>query len=134
MTPAEKLRVPILRSETMMYHALVIEDDYLAADYVAALAEIGGAKTSEIAQTEEAAVEAARKRRPDIILCDIRLDVGCGKAAVARIAAEIGSIPVIYVTGQPDACGQGDGVIAKPFHRDAFLAAFRKHAPASVDN
>lgn len=111
-----------------MCHALVIEDDYLAADYVAALAEIAGATTSEIAQTEEAAVEAARKRRPDIILCDVRVEVGCGRAAVTRIEAEIGSIRVIYVTGEPDACAQGDGVLAKPFHRDAFLDAFRRHA------
>jgi CheY-like chemotaxis protein len=114
----------------MMCHALVIEDDYLAADYVAALAEIAGATTSEIAQTEEAAVRAARRRRPDIILCDIRLEQGCGRAAVARIEAETGSIPVIYVTGEPEACGQG--VLAKPFHRDEFLDAFRKHASDSI--
>jgi CheY-like chemotaxis protein len=115
-----------------MCHALVIEDDYLAADYVAALAEIAGATTSEIAQTEEAAVEAARKRRPDIILCDVRLEIGCGRSAVTRIEAEIGCIPVIYVTGEPDACAQSDGVLAKPFHRDAFLHAFRRHASFSV--
>ncbi len=77
----------------MMCHALVIEDDYLAADYVAALAEVAGAATSEIAQTEGAAVEAARKGRPDIILCDVRLEAGCGRAAVARIEAEIGATP-----------------------------------------
>jgi CheY-like chemotaxis protein len=116
----------------MMCHALVIEDDYLAADYVAALAEIAGATTSDIAQTEEAAVEAARKRRPDIILCDVRLEAGCGRAAVARIEAKIGSIPVIYVTGEPDTCDQGESILAKPFHRDAFLDVFRKHTCAPV--
>lgn len=115
-----------------MCHALVIEDDYLAADYVAALAEIAGATTSEIAQTEDAAVEAARKCRPDIILCDVRLEAGCGRAAVKRIVAETGRIPVIYVTGAPDACAQADGVLAKPFHRDAFLEAFRRHASIPV--
>jgi DNA-binding response OmpR family regulator len=116
----------------MMCHALIIEDDYLVADYVAALAEIAGATSSEIAQTEVAALEAARKRRPDIILCDVRLEAGCGRAAVAKIEAEIGSVSVLYVTGEPEACEQGDGILAKPFHRDAFLDAFRKHASVSV--
>ncbi len=115
-----------------MCHALVIEDDYLAADYVAALAEIAGAKTSQIAQTEEAAVEAARRRRPDIILCDVRLEVGCGRTAVTRIEAEIGRTAVIYVTGELGACAQSDDVLAKPFHRDAFLDAFRRHASFSI--
>lgn len=118
-----------------MCHALVIEDDYLAADYIAALAELAGATSTEIAQTEDKAVAAALKQRPDIILCDVRLAQGCGQAAAFRIRAELGNIPILYVTGDPDACRStrdAEAVLSKPFERDAFIATFRRHAPPAA--
>lgn len=117
-----------------MCHALVIEDDYLAADYIAALAEMAGATSTAIAQTEDEAVASALKTRPDIILCDVRLAKGCGQAAAFKIRADLGQVPIVYVTGDPDACRStpyAKAVLQKPFERDAFIAAFHQHAPAA---
>jgi CheY-like chemotaxis protein len=117
-----------------MCHALVIEDDYLAADYIAALAEMAGATSTEIAQTEAEAIAAARRARPDVMLCDVRLADGCGQTAAFKIRAELGEISTLYVTGDPEACRSAPyakAVLPKPFERDAFIAAFREHASIS---
>jgi CheY-like chemotaxis protein len=118
-----------------MCHALVIEDDFLAADYIAALAELAGATSTAIATTEDAAVRAAAIARPDITLCDIRLADGCGRSAASRISADHGPIPTLFVTGEPGVSAttaDTSGVLAKPFERDAFIKAFQTHASLSA--
>ena len=114
-----------------MCHALVIEDDYLVADYIAALAEISGATSTAIASSEEEALKSAKSRRPSIILCDVRLDGGCELSAAKSIHERLGPIPVLYITGMPEDCPpslRASSVLTKPFSRNAFVAAFRKHA------
>jgi CheY-like chemotaxis protein len=114
-----------------MCHALVIEDDYLVADYIAALAEFSGATSTAIASTQEEALKSAKAKRPTVILCDVRLDEGCGPSAIGEILACLGPIPVLYITGIPEECPtshRAHSVLPKPFSRDAFVSAFRKHA------
>jgi CheY-like chemotaxis protein len=115
-------------------HALVIEDDYLAADYIAALAELAGATSTVIATTEDAAIRAAARVRPDIILCDIRLADG-GRSARLESTRIMDPSRLCLLTGGPGASANSagtSGVLAKPFEWDAFIKAFRTHASLST--
>jgi CheY-like chemotaxis protein len=117
-----------------MCHALIIEDDRLAADYFGALAEMSGATSLAIAATEERAVSLASARRPTVIVSDVRLAEGCGRRAVERIQAAIGPVAILFVTGHAAALDRIDGsppILAKPFLRDDFIAAFRRLALAA---
>lgn len=114
-----------------MCHALIIEDDFLAADYLGALAELSGAKSHVTTATEDQAVAAARARRPDIIVSDVRLGDGCGRRAVQRIHEALGPVTVMFVTGHTtfwDNEPQRPAILAKPFLRDEFVARFRSLA------
>jgi len=113
-----------------MCHALVIEDEFLIADYVAELAEEAGATSVDFAETERDAVQAARERKPDIILSDVNLLVGTGTSAIRKIREEFGHVPVIFITATPDACTrspqQSAIVLVKPIRQDDFMRAFSR--------
>lgn len=114
-----------------MCHALVIEDEFLIADYVAELAEEAGATSIAFAETECDAVVAARMRRPDIILSDVQLLVGTGPSAIHKIHHEIGPVPVIFITATPDACRShqpASAVLVKPIRHDDFIREFSRMA------
>jgi CheY-like chemotaxis protein len=78
-------------------HVLIIEDDLLTALYLGEILSGLGFDSHAIAMTEAEAVASARRRCPDLITADVRLQAGSGIAAVRTICAEK-SIPVIYVT------------------------------------
>lgn len=113
-----------------MCHALVIEDEFLIADYVAELAGEAGATSIDFAETERDAVAAARERRPDIILSDVNLLVGTGTSAIQKIREEFGHVPVIFITANPDACNGSPQtaaiVLVKPIRQEDFMRAFSR--------
>lgn len=114
-----------------MCHALVIEDEFLIADYVAELAGEAGATSVDFAETERDAVAAARERRPDIILSDVNLLVGSGPSAILKIHDELGDVPVIFITASPEAARlrQPSAVIlVKPIRQDEFFREFSRLA------
>lgn len=114
-----------------MCHALVIEDEFLIADYVAELAGEAGATSVDFAETERDAVAAARERRPDIILSDVNLLVGSGPSAIMKIQNEIGDVPVIFITATPDAARLRQPsavVLVKPIRQEDFFQAFSQLA------
>ncbi|MEQ8815781.1 MAG: response regulator [Thalassobaculum sp.] len=76
---------------------LVIEDEFLTAMELATVLEELGHAVCAIVDTEEEAVEAAARQRPDLITADVRLRSGDGIAAVGRITAAT-PVPVVYVT------------------------------------
>jgi CheY-like chemotaxis protein len=115
-----------------MCHVLIIEDEWMIAEHMAGLAEDAGATSIEVVTTEREAVEAARGRRPEIILSDVRLAEGTGPAAVAAIQCELGEIPVIFITGTPIECRPRSAsavVLTKPIDSAAVLSAFSRLAP-----
>ena len=115
-----------------MCHVLVIEDDFLIADYIVQLVEGAGATSVAQAVTEQDAVDEARRQRPSLIMSDVRLIEGTGPKAVQTILAELGPIPVIFVTGTPEVCGPCDGpavVLGKPIDERQILHHFRALAP-----
>ncbi len=87
-----------------MCHVLVIEDDWLIAEHIVHLAEEAGATSIAQADTQAGAIEAARGQRPEMILSDVKLLSGTGPLAVQEILAELGEIPVIFITGTPEDC------------------------------
>ena len=115
-----------------MCHVLVIEDDFLTADYLEDIAGRAGGTSVSTVTTEDGAIAAAHERRPDIILSDVRLACGTGPNAVAAIIARIGPTPVIFITGTPEDCthcGPPAVVLGKPIQENLVLAHFRRLAP-----
>jgi two-component system, response regulator PdtaR len=84
-----------------MCHVLIIEDDWIIADHMAQLVATAGAQSVDVAHTEDDAVAIAIHHPPALILSDVHLVTGSGPAAVARIMARLGCIPVVFVTGEP---------------------------------
>ncbi|WP_260600091.1 response regulator [Sphingomonas endolithica] len=116
-----------------MCHLLIIEDEWLIAEYLTYLAEQAGATSIATACTEDEAVEAARQRTPDIIFSDVKLLVGTGPGAVQTIFSALGEIPVIFITATPEACQpcEPPGVVLhKPVDPARVIDAFRRLAPA----
>lgn len=112
-----------------MCHVLIIEDEWFISEFLTELAEEAGATSVATAITEDEAVAAAREQTPSIILSDVSLQAGTGPHAVRTIMAEAGEIPVIFITGTPDACEPCDppGVIlCKPVHRSLVVETFRQ--------
>jgi CheY-like chemotaxis protein len=97
-------------------HVLVIEDEWLVAlDLEYVLREMGVTSVAVAASETEAVAEAARSR-PGLILADFQLAGGTGLEAVRCIRRQWGQVPVVYVTGTPEALqGETDQIIAKPF-------------------
>lgn len=115
-----------------MCHVLIIEDQWIVADHIARLAEDAGATSVVITATECDAMDAARERRPAIILSDVNLLEGTGPSAVAGVIAEHGSIPVIYITAMPadcEPCSAGVVILKKPVDEAELAVAFKRLAP-----
>jgi len=115
-----------------MCHVLVIEDDWLIADHIISLIEQAGATSYDQADSETDAVVAANAHVPDMIVSDVRLREGTGPLAVRRIIATYGEIPVMFITGTPEACEpceQPAVILNKPILESAVIDAFRKLAP-----
>lgn len=115
-----------------MCHLLIIEDEWLIADYVTHLAEQAGATSVATACTEDEAVQAAYERLPGIIISDVNLLAGTGPHAVQRIMSALGKIPVIFLTASPEACapcGSSSAILIKPIDPARLIETFRRLAP-----
>jgi CheY-like chemotaxis protein len=114
-----------------MCHVLIIEDDALAALDIRHTLEAAGATSFSFAASEREALEEARSRRPAVITSDVMLGDSSGVAAVRSIAAELGPVPIIFITGTPDHCDgcPARAVIEKPFDAGILASVFRDCAP-----
>ncbi|WP_242121989.1 response regulator [Sphingomonas lacusdianchii] len=111
-----------------MCHVLVIEDEWLLAEYISDIAERAGGTSFDTVATEAEAIEAARAHKPDIILSDVILAKGRGPRAVQAIFARCGEVPVIFITGTPadcHPCNPPGVVFGKPIDERRVIAAFR---------
>ncbi|MDH4414807.1 MAG: response regulator [Rhizobium sp.] len=77
---------------------LLAEDEPLISIFFAELLVEMGYEVCAIEVTEDAAVEAAARLRPDLLIVDRHLKQGSGIVAVARILQE-GPVPYIFMTG-----------------------------------
>jgi len=105
---------------------LVIEDDALIGMLLADLLEGMGHDVVAIAATEDAAVAAAERFRPNFMTVDARLRVGNGLAAVGRIERH-GAVPHVFISGGPFAPAQpGAIVLQKPFVERELVRAMHR--------
>jgi CheY-like chemotaxis protein len=107
---------------------VIVEDDLLFAQALAALVEDLGYQVVATADTEQGAVEVVNECRPQVVLMDVRLMGGSGLGAASTIR-QSSKVPIVFCTSHVDdgavqsavqALGN-TALIAKPFH-DAELA------------
>jgi CheY-like chemotaxis protein len=112
-----------------MCHVLIIEDHPMIAMLLQDALEDEGATSFAFAATQKDAVDLARQNRPAIITSDVNLLEGNGPAAVATIQAELGDVPVIFITATPSECkpcAPPGVVLLKPVNVHHVAAAFRQ--------
>jgi DNA-binding response OmpR family regulator len=105
---------------------LVIEDDALIGMLLADLLEGMGHDVVAIAATEDAAVAAAERFRPEFMTVDARLRDGNGVDAVGRIERH-GAVPHVFISGGlSDLARPGAIVLQKPFVEQELVRAMHR--------
>ena len=111
---------------------LIVEDEALVAMNMEMALGEAGFHVLGVVDTEYAAVQAAKRLKPAIVLMDITLRDGSGIAA-ARAIHGLGNSRIIFVSGNSDprtlqATGelQGSGFIRKPFVTERLAALVRQ--------
>ncbi len=108
---------------------LIIEDEAIIALDLEAIVEGMGHKVVGIARTREGASEIGLRHSPDLILADIQLaDKSSGIDAVNDLLAELGDVPVIFITAFPERLLTGERpepafLIAKPYTEEQVRTA-----------
>ena len=112
---------------------LLVEDEAIIAMLLAEVLEGMGYEVCAIEATEEDAVAAAFRCRPDLMVVDVRLGDGSGVSAVEKIL-RAGPVPHVFVSGDPSkvqALRPDAVVMQKPF-READLALAIQRALGAV--
>ncbi|MDD2861174.1 MAG: response regulator [Acidiphilium sp.] len=97
---------------------LVADDDEMIGPLIGDILGCLGHTVCAIVTTEDAAVVAAVRHRPNLIVMDSRLRPGDGIEAMDRIVALIGPVPHIFISGDLyDVCKRVPEAITlkKPF-------------------
>lgn len=127
MAPAPEVfcMTPVTDTRTTHRHALIIEDEMLIALEVESLLHDFGFDSCDIADNPADAMRCALAHKPDFVTADVRIFGGTGIDAMRAITAELGPIPHVYVTGNPDMiAGQTSApIVDKPLSRRALAAA-----------
>ncbi|WP_347267583.1 response regulator [Paracoccus sp. (in: a-proteobacteria)] len=116
-------------SRALCGKVMVIEDETIIAMDLKGIVQAMGHEVTGIARTHAAAVDLARQSRPDLILADIQLaDGSSGIDAVNELLAELGELPVIFVTAFPERLLTGDRpepafLISKPYAEEQVRSA-----------
>jgi CheY-like chemotaxis protein/DNA-directed RNA polymerase specialized sigma24 family protein len=106
---------------------LIIEDEPLIALDLQRILESLGHRVASIARTHQDALKATRRKKPGLVIADIRLaDGSSGLDAVNDILGSF-RVPVIFVTAYPERLATGQGpeptfLIPKPFREQAVKA------------
>lgn len=110
-------------AEQMATDVLIIEDEPMIALDLETIIETLGHNLLEVARTHSEAVEAAERRRPGLVLADIKLaDDSSGIDAVNEILGKM-EVPVIFITSYPERLLTGERpepafLITKPFRTE----------------
>jgi two-component system, response regulator PdtaR len=142
-SPAHWLRPALLRAPSdsagttprPALRVLIVEDEALFALDLEDLVRELGHQPVGMAATQTAAVSAAMRARPDLVLMDIRLaQGGDGLAAAREIRARTG-IPCIFITAHSDAATRtlareagGLAFLVKPIEKAELAGALERAA------
>ena len=113
----------------MRGRVLVIEDEPLIAMDITDIVRGLGHAVTGVARTHAEAVDLGRSTPPDLILADIQLaDNSSGIDAVNALLAELGEVPVVFITAFPDRLLTGEKpepafLITKPFTAEQVRSA-----------
>lgn len=83
-----------------MNHALIIDDNLIVSRAIQSCLENLGFASFDHTWTEAQALDAARRRTPDLIVVGDELEFGSALDAARRISEWL-SVPVLMVTGDP---------------------------------
>jgi DNA-binding NtrC family response regulator len=107
---------------------LIIEDEAMIAMLLAEVFRGMGHDICSIVSTEEDAVAAALRHKPDLMIVDEWLRRGSGLSAVAEISRSV-HIPHVFITGDPligRSLPPGVVVIQKPFAITGLMKAIQR--------
>ncbi|MTH35408.1 response regulator [Paracoccus limosus] len=116
-------------SQALAGKVMIIEDETIIAMDLKGIVQAMGHAVTGVARTHKAAIELAHAKRPDLILADIQLaDGSSGIDAVNELLAEMGDIPVIFITAFPERLLTGDRpepafLISKPYTEEQVRSA-----------
>ena len=119
----------VKRAEGERILAKVAPGDYLIAMDLKGIVQALGHDVTGVARTHSAAVELAGKVRPTLALADIQLaDGSSGIDAVNELLADMGELPVIFITAFPERLLTGDRpepafLISKPYSEEQVRSA-----------
>ena len=106
----------------MKKRILIVEDEALIADHLAACLESEGYIVQAIFDEAEAALAHLQLHRPDLILLDIQLAGALDGVDLAAAVLATSKVPIVYLTSNTDArtiarvkLTQPAGFIVKPF-------------------
>jgi two-component system, response regulator PdtaR len=109
-------------------HVLVVEDDVMIGALLAEMLAEMGHDVYAVETTEAAAVAAAGRSRPQLMIVDVGLGEGSGVSAVEAILRS-GPIPHVFMSGDDSRVRllrPGAVTLRKPFReRDLFRAIHR---------
>jgi CheY-like chemotaxis protein len=125
MASALTMNPAATESRSIGRHALIIEDEILIALEVESLLHDFGFASCDIVDNPTDAVRCALAHRPDLVTADVRILGGTGIEAMRAITTQLGPIPHVFVTGNPDMiAGQTTApIVDKPLTRRALEAA-----------
>lgn len=81
---------------------LLVEDEALTAMLLARNLQLSGYSVCGPASTGEAAIEIAKREKPDLVLMDIRLAGPMDGIKAATAIASFSDVPIVFVTGYDD--------------------------------
>ncbi|MEJ7597766.1 MAG: response regulator [Kofleriaceae bacterium] len=112
----------------MKPYVLIVDDEFGLADVMSDLLVAQGYDV-EIAINGQLGLDALLKRPADLVLVDVMMPIMGGPEMVGRMRAlpELATIPVIMMSGLPEAIPKGpdaphDAVLIKPFPMKTLLA------------
>ncbi len=107
----------------MPLRILLVEDDAVLSAVLAELLAECGHQVCGTATTEMAAVAAAARHAPDLMIVDAHLQAGSGASAMRTILRH-SAMPHIYMTGgSRQSIPAGAVVLYKPFGKTGLVAA-----------
>lgn len=118
-----------------MSKILVIEDDEVMREMLR-LQLVQAGYDVVLAHDAAVAANAVTRQQPDLVLADINMPYMNGLQLVEAMKSDPATarIPVIFVTGNPDAEAEamrigGVGFLTKPLREDELLALVARHLP-----
>ena len=127
---ADALRMPS--------HVLVVEDDPILALTLEDTLRDAGVKQVELCSTTDQALEALRRKQPDVIVLDVHLADRADGWAVAELVRTLGPDRprIIFSTGSPDEIPEDIAalgcVLEKPYATDDLVTTLSEPARTGI--